>query len=59
MKISETTIFIDGEEHPLTMENIEKKLYEYNSNYTEIITRVHILSRVLSQCNEESEHTLI
>ncbi len=43
----------------LTTSDIEKMICEYNEDFFELTTKINILSRVLQQCDSESEHTLI
>lgn len=43
----------------LSTREIENKINDYNENYNEIITRKNILSRVISNCTNKNEDTLI
>jgi len=43
----------------LSTKEIEEKINQYNDNYTEMITKTNILSRVIANCNNENKETLI
>lgn len=43
----------------ISTKEIEARINEYNENYTEMITKKNILSRVIANCNNENKETLI
>lgn len=43
----------------ISTKDIEMKVEQYNATYNELITRKNILSRVISNCNNKNEDTLI
>lgn len=43
----------------LSTKEIEEKINKYNGNYTEMITKKNILSRVIANCSNENKETLI
>lgn len=43
----------------ISTKEIEERINEYNENYTEMITKKNILSRVIASCNNENKETLI